>query len=96
MIHGLSEPGRRGPFQGILGTEGKLLAPGIVGAKPPVALLAAQEARMSVACCATYCLSKPVALGSERCVLPANMGAAAEITLGLLKSDGEAAAGLGT
>ena len=50
---------------------------------------------MSVACCATYRCSRLVALGSGRCVLPANIGAAAEITPGLLNSDGEAAAGLG-
>jgi len=37
-----------------------------------------------------------VALGSGRFVLPANVEAAAEITAGLLKSDGAAAAGFGT
>ena len=38
------------PAQGIFGTEGRLLAPGTF--MPPVALLTAHEAMMSVACCA--------------------------------------------
>jgi hypothetical protein len=37
-----------------------------------------------------------VALGSGRFVLPAKEEAAADITAGLLKSDGAAAAGFGT
>jgi hypothetical protein len=36
-----------------------------------------------------------VALGSGRCALPANTGAAAEIIPGLLRSDGDAEAGFG-
>lgn len=36
-----------------------------------------------------------VALGSGRLVVPAKVAAAAEITDGLLKSDGDAAAGFG-
>jgi hypothetical protein len=36
-----------------------------------------------------------VALGSGRCALPANIGAAEEITAGLLKSDGDAEPGVG-
>jgi hypothetical protein len=85
------------PLQGTLGREGILLAPGICEVTPPVALLTAHEARMSVACCATYPCSMLVALGSGRCELPAKVvAAAAEITAGLLKSDGDAAAGFGT
>ena len=61
-----------------------------------VALLAAHEARMSVACCATYPCSMLVALGSGRLVVPANEEAAAEITAGLLRTDGGAEAGFGT
>ena len=34
----------------MLGTEGRLLAPGIFAAKPLEALLAAHDAKMSVAC----------------------------------------------
>ncbi|MGO9607441.1 MAG: hypothetical protein ACLQAT_29270 [Candidatus Binataceae bacterium] len=72
-----------------------LLAPGIFEVRPLVALLTAHEARMSVACCATYPCSMLVALGSGRFVLPAKVEAAVEITAGLLKSDGAAAAGFG-
>ena len=39
--------------QGHLGIEGKLLAPGIFEGKPLVALLAAHDAKMSLACCDT-------------------------------------------
>jgi hypothetical protein len=77
--------------QGMLGTDGRLLAPGIFD----VALLTAHDARMSVACCATYPCSMLVALGSGRLVLPANDAAAVEITLGSLSADGLAAAGFG-
>jgi len=63
---------------------------------PPVALLMAHDARMSVACCATYPLSRSVALDSGRCVLLANDGAATDITPGLLRADGLAEATSGT
>lgn len=81
---------------GILGIEGRLLAPGIFDVRPLVALLAAHEARMPVACCATYPCSRLVALVSGSFVLLANVEAAADITDGLLKTDGVAAAGFGT
>ena len=87
----------RGPAaQGIWGIEGKLPAPGIFEVTPLAALLTAHEARMSVACCATYPCSRLFALDSGSCVLPANLEAAAEITAGLLKTEGVAAAGFGT
>ena len=82
--------------QGMLGTEGRLLAPGIFEVMPLVALLTAHDARMSVACCATYPCSMLVALGSGRLELPANDAAAVDITLGSLSADGLADAGLGT
>jgi hypothetical protein len=63
---------------------------------PLVALLIAHDARMSVACCATYPLSRPVALGNGRCVLPANDDAAVDMTSGLLRADGLAEVGSGT
>ena len=63
---------------------------------PPAALFTAQEAKISVACSATYVCSMLVALGNGKWVLPENVEAAVEITLGLLKSEGDAAAGLGT
>jgi hypothetical protein len=82
--------------QGMLGTDGRLLAPGIFDVTPLVALLTAHDARMSVACCATYPCSMLVALGSGRLELPANDAAAVDITLGSLNADGLADAGLGT
>ena len=60
-----------------------------------VALAVAHDARMSVACCATYPFSISVAPASGRFVLPANDEAAADITLGSLNADGPAAAGFG-
>jgi hypothetical protein len=66
--------------QGTWGIEGTLPAPGIFEVRPPVALLTAHEARMSVACCATYPCSMLVTLGCGSCVLPAKVEAAAEIT----------------
>lgn len=87
---------RRAYHYGILGIEGILLAPGIFEGRPLVALLTAHEAKMSVACCATYPCSILVALGSGSFVLLANVEAAAEITDGLLKTEGAAAAGFGT
>src|ERR1700719_744951 len=83
------------PAQGILGIEGKLPAPGSFGVKPPVALLAAHDARMSVACCVTYPFSRSVAPGSGRFVLPANDEAAVDITAGSLNADGLTEAGFG-
>ena len=82
-------------FQGSFGIEGKPLAPGICGTMPLVALPVAQEPRMSVACCIAYAFIMSVALGSGRCVLPANDEAAVESTPGSLRADGPAAAGLG-
>ena len=73
-----------------------MLAPGIFDVTLPVALVTAHEARMSVACCATYPCSMLVALGSGRLVLPANDAAAVEIRLGSLNADGVAEAGFGT
>ncbi len=88
----------RADAQGIDGIDGRLLAlaPGIFEVSPPAALLTAHEARMSVACCATYPCSMLVALGSGRLVLPANEAAAVDITLGSLNVDGVAEAGFGT
>jgi hypothetical protein len=60
-----------------------------------VALEAAHEPRMSVAWCIAYAFIMSVALGSGRCVLPANDEAAVESTPGSLRADGPAAAGLG-
>lgn len=91
-----AQASRRAFHYGILGIEGRLLAPGIFELRPLVALLAAHEARMLVACCATYPCSKLVALVSGSFVLLANVAAAADITDGLLKTDGVAAAGFGT
>ncbi len=75
------------------GSEGRPPAPGIF----EVMLLVAHEARIPVACCATYPCSILVALDSDRLEPepPANVAAAAEITPGLLKADGVAAAGFG-
>lgn len=58
-------------------------------------LLVAHEARIPVAYRATYPCSMLVALDSDRLEPPANVAAAAEITLGLLKADGVAAAEFG-
>jgi hypothetical protein len=63
---------------------------------PLVALAVAHEPRMSVACCIAYAFIMSVALGSGRCVLPANDEAAVESTPGSLRADGPAAADLGT
>jgi hypothetical protein len=82
-------------FQGSFGIEGKPLVPGICGTMPLVALPVAHEPSMSVACCIAYAFIISVALGSGRCVLPANDEAAVESTLGSLRTDGPAAAGLG-
>jgi hypothetical protein len=57
-----------------------LPAAGNFEVKPLVALLVAQDARMSVACCDTYPLSRSVAPGSGSFVLPANVEAAVDIT----------------
>lgn len=88
-------PPDRRPAQGILGIEGRLPAPGSLEVKLLVALLVAHDARMLVACCATYPFSNSVALGSGRCVLPANDEAAVDITAGSLNTDGPAVAGFG-
>src|SRR6476646_5830365 len=85
----------QGGFQGSFGIEGRPLDPGICGTMPLVALEAAHEPRMSVACCIAYAFIMSVALGSGRCVLPANDEAAVESTPGSLRADGPAAAGLG-
>src|SRR5262249_38694491 len=82
-------------FQGNFGIDGKLLAPGICWVRPPDALPVAHDPMMSVACCIAYAFSMSVALGSVRCVVPANDEAAVESTAGSLRADGPAAAGLG-
>ena len=87
-------PGSR-RAQGNLGIEVKLPAPGSFEVKPLLALLAAHDARMSVACCDTYPFSRSVALDIGSFVLPANDDAAVDITAGLLSADGPAEAGLG-
>lgn len=69
--------------QGIFRIEGTL--PGSCDVRPPVALLTPHDAKMSVACCATYPFSMSVALGSGMRVLPANVEAAADITPASLK-----------
>lgn len=79
----------------MLGTDGRLPAPGIFEVKPLAALLVAHDARMSVACCATYPFNMSVALESGRLVLPANDEAAVVITVGSLNADGPAAVGFG-
>src|ERR1700681_1547270 len=97
-VYQLSFPGRITESrlaQGILGIEGKLPAPGSFEVKPPVALLAAHDARMSVACCTTYPFSRSVAPGSGRFVLPANDEAAIDITAGSLNADGPTEAAFG-
>ena len=91
---GSEQQGSR-PTQGILGIEVKLPAPGSFEVKPPVALLAAHDARMAVACCDTYPLSRSVALDTGSFVLPANDEAAVDITAGSLSAEGPAEAGLG-
>jgi hypothetical protein len=93
-IKAVTSDNMRFQSQGIEGIEG--IPPGIFEVMPPAALLATHDAKMSVACCATYPCSMLVALGSGSFVLPANVEAAAEITDGLLKSDGDAVAGLET
>jgi hypothetical protein len=85
----------RAQLQGILGIEVILPAPGSFEVKPVVALLAAHDARMSVACCDTYPFSRSVALDNGSFVLPANDEAAVDITAGSLNADGPAEAGLG-
>lgn len=69
-----------------------MLVPGIFEVSP----LVVHEARISVACCDTYPCSMPVALGSGTWTLLAEIAAAAEIAVWLLKSDGEAVSGFGT
>jgi len=71
------------------------MPPPLGSVMPPVALLTAHDARMSLACCAIYPFSIEVASGSGRCVLPANDGAAADSTDGSLSAEGPAEAGLG-
>jgi hypothetical protein len=76
--------------------EGKLLAPGILEVSPLLALLVAHDDRMSWACCDRYPCSRLVAIGSARWTLVATIAAAAEMIDGLLKSEGDAAAGFHT
>ena len=81
---------------GRFGMEGTPpLVPGIPGTIPLVAPPVAHEPRMSVACCIAYAFIMSVALGSGRCVLPANDEAASERRRGGYRADGPAAAGLG-
>jgi len=53
-----------------------------------VALPAAHDAKMSLACCDTYPLSRSVAPGSGRLLLAANDDAAVDITAGSLNAEG--------